>query len=559
MTVRLYGLLFILGVLVFLGVAALEPVPGYMDADYYYAMGLRIANNQGFSEPFLWNYLDDPRGIPHPAYTYWMPTAAVLAGLGIMLTGMQNFWGARFVFIVLSGSLVPITAYLAYSFHPKRWAAMLAAMLVLFSGFYFAYLPTTETFAINMVLGSLIFLLLLKMQKDCRIRILITRTEDDGGMHGVPSLFDTISPIWVYILIGVMAGLMYLTRSDGLIWLGIALLGIILQGISLSKSLDSKKLNRHKLALVVLPVIIFLISYLAVISPMLLRNLNSFGSIFAPGTSRALWLNEYDELFAYPASQLTSERWLDAGVFKILYPRAAALGMNLLNTLAVQGGILLIPLIIMGMWSRREDWRVGLGALAWLTIFLVMTLIFPYQGARGGFFHSGAALQPLFWALVPIGLMTLINWGMRIRRWDSIHALHALSVGLLGLMIIVTIFATWQRIIGRDRTRPAWGAVELAYREVGSYLDSNNASNETIVMVNNPPGFYAMTGRNAIVLPNGDLSVTLLAGKHYEAEYLVLDENHPKALVDIFTNPRDLPGLRYVDSIANMHIYKFME
>lgn len=559
MTLRLYGLLFILGVLVFLGVAALEPVPGYMDADYYYAMGLRIASNQGFSEPFLWNYLDDPRGIPHPAFTYWMPSAAVLAGLGIMLTGMQNFWGARFVFIVLSGILVPITAYLAYSFHPKRWAAMLAAMLVLFSGFYLAYLPTTETFVINMVLGSLIFLLLLKMQKDCQIRILRTRTEDDGGMHGVPSLFDTISPIWVYILIGVMAGLMYLTRSDGLIWLGIALLGIILQGISLSKSLDSKKLNRHKLTLVALPVIVFLVSYLVVISPLLLRNLNSFGSIFAPGTSRALWLNEYDELFAFPASQLTSERWLDAGVFKILYPRITALGMNLLNTLAVQGGIILIPLIILGMWSRREDWRVGLGALAWLTIFLVMTLIFPYQGARGGFFHSGAALQPLFWALVPIGLMTLINWGMRIRRWDSIQALHALSVGLLGLMIIVTMFATWQRIIGKDRTRPAWGAAELEYREVGAYLDSNNASNETIVMVNNPPGFYAMTGRNAIVLPNGDLSVTLRAGKHYEAEYLVLDENHPKALVDIFTNPRDLPGLRYLDSVANLHIFKFME
>ena len=94
MTLRLYGLLFILGLLVFLGVAVLEQVPGYMDADYYYAMGLRIADNYGLSEPFLWNYLDDPQGIPHPAYTYWMPLAAVLAGIGIKLTGVNNFWGA---------------------------------------------------------------------------------------------------------------------------------------------------------------------------------------------------------------------------------------------------------------------------------------------------------------------------------------------------------------------------------------------------------------------------------------------------------------------------------
>lgn len=559
MTLRLYGLLFILGLLVFLGVAALEPVPGYMDADYYYVMGLRIANNQGLSEPFLWNYLDDPQGIPHPAFTYWMPLAAVLAGLGIKLTGVQNFWGAKLIFIAFSGILVPLTAYLAYSFLPRRWAAILAAMLVLFSGFYYAYLPTTETFVINMILGSLIFLLILKLQKDSQLRTLRTTVKAASEILNVTRLFDTISPVWVYILLGSIGGLMYLTRSDGLIWLGIALLAIILQDISLGSSLRNIKSIRRLLNLIGLPFVIFIVSFLVVTSPIFLRNLSSFGSIFAPGTDRALWLIDYDELFVYPASQLTSERWLDSGVRGIFNPRITALWMNLLNALAVQGGIILTPLIILGMWSRRKDWRVGLGALAWLTIFMVMTLIFPYQGSRGGFFHSGAALQPLFWSLVPVGLMYLINWGKRIRGWNSIQAIRALSVGVISIMIIVTIFTTWQRIFGRYGMRPAWGAVELTYREVGKYLDSIDSSNEAIVMVNNPPGFYALTGRKAIVIPHGDLSVTFQAGKHYEASYLVLDENHPKDLVDIFTNPRDLPGLRYLDNVANMQIFKFME
>jgi hypothetical protein len=530
-----------------------------MDADYYYAMGLRIANNQGFSEPFLWNYLDDPQSVPHPAFTYWMPLAAIFAGLGIKLTGFNNFWGARLVFIALAASLVPITAYLAYTFHPKRWAALLAAMLVLFSGFYYAYLPTTETFVINMLFGSLFFLLVLKMQNDCKSRSRMAEMGENGEFQEIPGKFGITSSPWIYIFIGVLVGLMYLTRADGLIWLGIAGVGIGVQGISMRRSMNGKKLGLQEFKLIGLPLIIFLVSFTAVISPLLLRNMNSFGSIFATGTSRGLWLIDYDELYAYPGSQLTYARWLNSGIFEIISSRTAALGMNLLNALAVQGGIVLLPLIVFGMWFRRTDWRVGLGVLAWFAIFLVMTILFPFQGARGGFFHSGATLQPLFWALVPAGLMAFINWGVRRRRWDPVLALRVFSAGLIGLVIIVTILVTWQRLNGRNQSKPAWGGVELAYREVGAFLDSSGTSKESIVMVNNPPGFYAMTGRQAIVIPNGDLANTLLAGNHYEAEYLILDENHPKGMVDLYSNPRDLPGLLYLDSVENMHIFKIVE
>ena len=54
---------------------ALQPAPGYMDAEYYYAGGLQLAAGRGFTQPFLWNYLDQPEGLPHPAFTYWMPAA----------------------------------------------------------------------------------------------------------------------------------------------------------------------------------------------------------------------------------------------------------------------------------------------------------------------------------------------------------------------------------------------------------------------------------------------------------------------------------------------------
>ena len=46
--------------------------PGYMDADYYFATGQELSRGRGFVEPFIWNYLDDPSGLPHPSHLYWL-------------------------------------------------------------------------------------------------------------------------------------------------------------------------------------------------------------------------------------------------------------------------------------------------------------------------------------------------------------------------------------------------------------------------------------------------------------------------------------------------------
>jgi hypothetical protein len=65
--------LFILGLFVAgLGAIWIQS-PGYMDADYYFATGQELSRGHGFIEPFLWNYLDDPAGLPHPSHLYWLP------------------------------------------------------------------------------------------------------------------------------------------------------------------------------------------------------------------------------------------------------------------------------------------------------------------------------------------------------------------------------------------------------------------------------------------------------------------------------------------------------
>src|SRR5512146_3438245 len=121
-----YVILCVLGLAVSLVVAASQNSPGYMDADYYYAGGIQLASGKGLTEPFLWNYLDDPAGLPHPAFSYWMPLASLLAAAGMALTGETDFFSARLAFFLLAGLVPAVTAWLAYRQTRRRVTAWTA-------------------------------------------------------------------------------------------------------------------------------------------------------------------------------------------------------------------------------------------------------------------------------------------------------------------------------------------------------------------------------------------------------------------------------------------------
>ncbi len=155
MTRRDYFILFALGLGVVLLAASLQPVPGYMDADYYLMGGLQLARGEGFTEWVLWHYLDDPAGLPHPSHGYWMPLASILAALGIKLLPSGGFAAGRVIFLGLAGLLAPVTAALSYALHPRRNTAWLAGLLAVFPAFYLLpFLTSIDTFATYMLLGA---------------------------------------------------------------------------------------------------------------------------------------------------------------------------------------------------------------------------------------------------------------------------------------------------------------------------------------------------------------------------------------------------------------------
>ena len=53
-------------------------------------------------------------------------------------------------------------------------------------------------------------------------------------------------------------------------------------------------------------------------------------------------------------------------------------------------------------------------------------------------------------------------------------------------------------------------------------------------MTGNPPGFHYHTGLPAIVVPNEPPDRLLIAARQYGASYLILDENRPPPLADLY-------------------------
>ncbi|HID63951.1 MAG TPA: hypothetical protein EYP49_14615 [Anaerolineae bacterium] len=114
-TLKIMGMIFALTLLVRLIAALPIQRPGYMDAYYYYDGAEALYRGLGFSEEFIWNYLDDPQGIPHPSHLYWPPLSSILAYLSFLVFGPSHR-AAQLPFILLSATLPLITYYVSLHF-----------------------------------------------------------------------------------------------------------------------------------------------------------------------------------------------------------------------------------------------------------------------------------------------------------------------------------------------------------------------------------------------------------------------------------------------------------
>lgn len=527
MTRRDLLILFFIGLAVPLAIAQFQSLPGYMDADYYFGGGIQLAEGNGFTEPYLWNYLSDPQGLPTPSHAYWMPLASILAAAGMWITGQTTFAAARLGFILLAALVPLLTSLLAFRLSSNHTLSFLSGLLACFPIYYAPFLPVTDNYAIYMLLGASFFLFL-------------------------SSLPSAKKPFLIFLGFGLTSALMSLARSDGLLWLGLS--GLVVFWYVYQQLPPKSSPSRFSLiASYVLRFTFFaLLGYLLLMSPWYARNLSVFGSLMAPGGSRALWLTNYNDTFAYPASQLTFASWLASGWSAILPARLAALRLNLLNAFAAQGGIFLFPFILVGLWQLRKDIRIRFAALAWILLLAAMTLVFPFAGARGAFYHAGAALQPIWWALAPIGLDAVVG-SIRRRGWLDDRAFVIFRSSLVGAAILMTAVIFFVRVL------PGWEREDGHYAAVENLLVQQGESRDLVIVTRNPPGYNVVTDRPAIALPKGGIPAILTVAARFDAHYLVLEpEGTSGELRELYDKPYQFPAFRYLGESDGNRLYEII-
>jgi len=521
-----YILLFIGSLVFFSLISLIQKTPGYMDSAYYFATGRIIASGNITSEPFLWNYLNSPASLSSPIFSYWMPLAGILASLPMSLAGSGQFWVSRVLFILLSSLIPLLCVYFAAKFTQNAYILWLAAGFGIANGYYLPFLTIPETFALFMILGAIYFIF-------CEWII------SDSGAANKKYLR--------WLILGGIAGLMHLTRADGILWLFGAVLLTIIIGWPLKMSFFRWMKQ----------VFCILSAYLLVMAGWFIRNLTVYHSLFPAGSNLSLRMTEYNDLFIFPASELTWTRWLQSGWASILGVRTQALLDNLQNIIGVMGGIMLFPFLVVGMWKLRKNRLIQFALLMFLIIFCAMTFIFPFAGARGGFFHSASAFQVLFWAVAAFGFEKSITWVAGKRKWKTEKSIPLLGTTLIICLAIISSLAFYIKVNGVGNIHPTWDSPAWQYTLIDDYLKTTEGDSSSPIMINDSPGYYAATDRPAIQLLKADLKTSLAAMEQFDVRFLVIANDHTDALAPLYNQPGDQSGLLLIGEIEGNYIYEY--
>lgn len=486
--------------------------PNYTDAYYHFNAAERLASGYGFTDSYLWTYIGAPQVLPEagtfPSHLYWMPLTSFLAASGMNISNAPgNFAAAQIPLLLCAVGTGGVGYWLGMRLGGTRRHAWAAGLITLYGGFFSRYWGTTDTFAPFALFGSLCLLMM--------------------GL-GTKALFidpSRLRPL-LWLFAGIFAALGHLTRPDGLLFI---LTGALLIGWGMIRH------RAWRSGLISL--LVFIAAYLLVMTPWFVRNLNTIGTALPLGGANGIWYTGYDDLFRYPPefgandfaagglSLFLSARW------QALVGEQSWLSGNLGTFVAVEGMIILTPLMLVGLWRRRRDGFLAPFWLYALGLHLAMTLVFPFPGYRGGLFHAAIALLP-FWATLGIvGLDDTVNWIARYRRrWKPGTAKWFFTVALVLYVVFFSVSIASRGYVPADH-----GQVPTLYAELVAALPAGSR-----VMINDPSALYYYTGLGGVAVPNSEPSVIPEIAERYNIQYVVLESaGLPAPMFQAWDEPPD--------------------
>ncbi len=481
------------GIVLALLIHAPKRAPGYMDAYYHLTIAERIAGGQGFTEPFVWNYLDAPDDIPHPSHLYWAPLPSILAAGAIRLLG-KSYHAVSLPFILCTAALPLLTFGLARRLGATVREAVASGLLVPLAGFYAAYWTSPDSFAPFAVAG-------------CAALGLMARAHESR---------------WRALAAGVCAGLGHLARPDGILLIATGLLWVAWVWAK----------GRAPRARALWAALAMLAGYAVVMGPWYARNWAVAGSPLAGGGLSSLFLREYNELYAARHIPTLTD-YLAWGAGNIVASKAGALVSNLITLVGALLVVLAVP-AAWGLWAARRDGWLWPPLTFGVLLYLAMSLAFTFPGIRGSFFHSAGALLPFLFAAVFPGLRAGVAWASARRSsWNATQAYRVFAVALV-VMALPVSGALYARAMGsRGVAIGPWNARYGVYPTVARWLDEHAAPADR-VLVNDPPAFYYYSGRECAAIPSDGMDGLRFVQARYRVRWLVLEYNHPRFLDEVY-------------------------
>jgi hypothetical protein len=489
---------------------------GYMDASYAMHVAENLARGRGFVEEVLWNYLDNPTGLPHPSNLYWMPLPSILIAPFYALFG-ASYRVAQIPFIVLSSLLPLITFYISHKIFRRDDYAWTAALFTTFSGFYTIYWVSPDNFTPFALTASLCLWFIARGLEHTRAR--------------------------EFFVAGIFAGLSHLSRADGVLLLAIAPLALLGSRFEVRGSRTTHHASRitHHVSLLTFT---FLLGYLFTMLPWFARNTLTLGAPLPSAGTKTLWLTSYDELFRF-ADDLTLQRYLDWGIGNIVGSKLRAAGINFLVIAFGALQVFLAPFALIGVWQARRRIELLPFLLYAPLLYLAMTLAFTFPSMRGSTLHSSAALLPFLAAVAPRGIDVAVEWVARRRRtWNIAQAARVFRFGFVALALFLAVYLYALGVFpigGGSSDIPLWNLRDIEYVEIARWLDAH-ARADDVVMTADPPAFYNASHHRSIVIPTDSIEAILRAAQKYNARYLVLQFDHPKPLNEVYRERVMLPG-----------------
>ncbi|HSH01191.1 MAG TPA: hypothetical protein VLL52_01645 [Anaerolineae bacterium] len=511
-----YLILFIISGLIQAIWVALTPEPAYMDAHYYTLNGRLLANTHAFTEPIIWQYLDNPTTLPTPSHSYWPPLASILAALGYTLN--NSFRAAQLPFWLLTSTLPLLSYYISHRLGGQRWQNITAALFTTAGGFYANSWNQPETFAPFAWLGALIILNL-----------------------GHPRHYRH------WLTIGLLTGLAHLTRADGILFLGLA--GLIALGNALNWQRPNLPQLHDQLRPLTLNILALFAGYLIITAGWFWRNWQTLGYPLPIAGTQTIFLTNYNDIFAY-GRQFTLDSYLAWGWDNILSSKIQAINFSILNFIAINGLIFLTPFLLIGLVTNSRRHPAYLRPLILYTIFLytAMSLVFTFPGQRGGLFHSSIALHAWFMPLAASGIGSTIDTiaSRLLSHWQPARAKPIFAA----LFILIAFSLSFGRLFVPSTviiTPPS------TYQAAADQLPS-----DAVVFVGNAPGFSYYTHLAALSIPNEPLDTLLTVADRYGATHLLIDHNHPRPLKPFYNGEESSPRLQEINSWQEAHLYQIL-